>query len=56
MLQNGRHDIGYMYTRGLVQISLFVEDAVKIMVDNGWMEQPPYAAERDKIATDSNNA
>lgn len=49
---NGRHDIGFMYTRALMQISTFVEDAAKIMIENGWMEQVPYAAERDRIAKD----
>ncbi|WP_338452951.1 DUF3231 family protein [Niallia oryzisoli] len=49
---NGRHDIGLMYTRGLIQIASFVEDAAKIMINNGWLEQPPYAAERDKLATE----
>ena len=49
---NGRHDIGLMYTRTLMEISSFVEDAAKIMIENGWLEQPPYAVNRDKIAND----
>jgi hypothetical protein len=49
---NGRHDIGLLYTRSLMQISSFVEDAAKIMIENGWMEQPPYAVNRDKIASE----
>ncbi|MDQ1144045.1 hypothetical protein QE429_000872 [Bacillus sp. SORGH_AS 510] len=47
---NGRHDLGLMYTRTLIQISSFVEDAAKIMIENGWMEHPPYAAARNRIA------
>lgn len=43
---NGRHDIGLMYSRTLMQISSFVEDAAKIMIENGWLEQPPHAAKR----------
>jgi len=46
---SGRHDLGIMYTKGLLQISKFAEDAAKIMIDNGWMEHPPYAAERNKL-------
>lgn len=46
---NGRHDIGLMYSRGLTQIFSFAEDAVKIMIENGWLEQPPYAADRGNI-------
>jgi hypothetical protein len=49
---NGRHDIGLMYTKSLMHITQFVEDAAKIMVENGWMEQPPYAVERNKLAGD----
>jgi hypothetical protein len=49
---NGRHDIELLYTRSLMQITSFVEDAAKIMIENGWMEQPPYAVNRDKIASE----
>ncbi|WP_231512624.1 DUF3231 family protein [Bacillus sp. MB2021] len=28
----------------------FVEDAAKIMIKNGWMEHPPYAAQRDMLS------
>ncbi|MFD0695447.1 DUF3231 family protein [Paenibacillus sp. GCM10027628] len=45
---NGRHDIGLLYAKSLMNISSFVEDAAKIMIENGWMEQPPYAFNRDK--------
>jgi hypothetical protein len=48
---NGRHDLGLLYARSLMQISSFVEDAAKIMVEYGWMEQPPFAVNRDKIAS-----
>ncbi|WP_423798307.1 DUF3231 family protein [Neobacillus sp. SAB-20_R2A] len=47
---NGRHDIGLMYTKSLLRLASFVEDAAEIMVENGWMEQPPYAIERNKLA------
>ncbi|MEH7108306.1 DUF3231 family protein [Bacillus sp. JJ1764] len=40
---NGRHDIGFMYVRSFMSISKFVEDATEIMIENGWMEQPPVA-------------
>ena len=46
----GRHDIGALYARSLMKISSFVEDAAKIIIENGWMEQPPYAVNRNKIA------
>ena len=43
---NGRHDIGLLYTKSLMKIGAFVEDAAKIMIEKGWMEQPPSAAKR----------
>ncbi|WP_281280842.1 DUF3231 family protein [Robertmurraya kyonggiensis] len=49
---NGRHDIGFMYTRSLVNITLFVEDGVKIMINNGWMEQPPEVIDRKKLLSE----
>lgn len=42
---NGRHDIGLMYVKSFMNISKFVEDATEIMIENGWMEQPPEAAD-----------
>ncbi|KRE46335.1 DUF3231 family protein [Paenibacillus sp. Soil724D2] len=49
---NGRHDMGALYAKSLMKISSFVEDAAKILIDNGWMEQPPFAVNRDKIASE----
>lgn len=46
---NGRHDIGLLYTKSLMNISLFVEDAAKIMLENGWFEQPPIAVDRENL-------
>lgn len=48
---NGRRDIGLLYTKGLMHITLFVEDAVKLMIDNGWLEQPPFAVDRGSLNT-----
>ncbi|MET3505911.1 DUF3231 family protein [Halalkalibacter oceani] len=45
---NGRRDIGQVYTKSLMKIYLFVEDATKIMIEKGWMEQPPQAVKRGK--------
>ncbi|WP_338448529.1 DUF3231 family protein [Niallia oryzisoli] len=43
---NGRHDVGYLYTKSFLKIGKFVEDAAKLMIENGWMEHPPIAPER----------
>jgi hypothetical protein len=47
---NGRRDLGAMYSKFSTDIGLYVEDAANIMIDNGWMEQPPKAADRDNLA------
>lgn len=45
-----RHDLGVTYTRLTAEVAAFADDGAKLMIDNGWMEQPPQAADRDKLA------
>jgi len=45
-----RHDLGVAYTRLIAEIAAFSDDAAKIMIENGWMEQPPQAADRNQLA------
>ncbi|MTW86666.1 DUF3231 family protein [Virgibacillus dakarensis] len=47
---NGRRDIGGMYAKFLKDVALYVEDGANIAIDNGWMEQPPKAADRNDLA------
>lgn len=47
---NGRRDIGKMYAEFQMDIGLYVEDATNIMIDHGWMEQPPKAINREDLA------
>ncbi|MGY4759568.1 DUF3231 family protein [Paenibacillus caseinilyticus] len=49
MAVNGRHDIAAAYARLLVEVGNYAEDGVNIMIDNGWMEEPPHAANRDDL-------
>ena len=49
---NGRHDIGILYTKSLMKITAFVQEASKIMIEKGWFEQAPHAADREKLASD----
>lgn len=51
MAVNGRRDIGLMYMKSLSEVSLFVEDGANIMIENGWMEQPPKAIDRENLAS-----
>ncbi|WP_026567090.1 DUF3231 family protein [Bacillus sp. UNC41MFS5] len=48
---NGRHDVGLVYTKSFTKIASFVESAAKIYIEKGWMEQPPHAPEREKLAS-----
>jgi hypothetical protein len=48
---NGRRDIGGMYARFIMDAALYVEDGANIMINQGWMEQPPKAADRDDLAS-----
>lgn len=49
---DGRHDLGILYMKALVKNAAFVQSAAKIMIEKGWFEQPPKAAEREKLASD----
>jgi len=49
---NGRTDIGMLYVKSLLKIQAFVKDAMKIYLEKGWMEQPPMAAMREKLAAE----
>ncbi|WP_163527405.1 DUF3231 family protein [Halobacillus ihumii] len=44
-----RRDLGLAYTRLMADTALYAEDGSNIMIDNGWMEQPPGSVDRDKL-------
>ncbi|PAE24882.1 DUF3231 family protein [Bacillus sp. 7894-2] len=44
---NGRRDVGMVYLKATMKNSHFVQSAAKIMLEKGWFEQPPMAADRD---------
>ncbi|AGK53211.1 DUF3231 family protein [Bacillus sp. 1NLA3E] len=48
---NGRRDIAAMYAHLMMEVGLYVEDGANIMIDRGWMERPPEAADRDNLAS-----
>jgi hypothetical protein len=45
-----RHDLGAIYVRLTAEVSQFAEDGANIMIEYGWLEQPPQAIDRDQIA------
>lgn len=52
MAVNGRHDIGLVFTNALMKNAAFVQDAAKMMIEKGWFEQAPRAADREKLSSD----
>jgi hypothetical protein len=40
-----------MYMRSLAEMLAYVEDGANILIDNGWMEEPPKAADRADLAS-----
>ena len=44
-----RRDIAANYARLSAEIGKFAEDGMNIMIDRGWMERPPQAADREEI-------
>ncbi|MDC3412934.1 DUF3231 family protein [Terrihalobacillus insolitus] len=42
-----RRDLAFHYSRLLMEVGLLSEDGANIMINNGWMEQPPKAADRE---------
>jgi hypothetical protein len=49
---NGRRDIGGMYAKFLIDIRSYVDDGANILIDRGWMEQPPKAVDREQLASE----
>ncbi len=41
-----RRDIDMLYARTLINIGLFVDDGMNILIDKGWLESPPKAHDR----------
>ncbi|UOQ91534.1 DUF3231 family protein [Halobacillus shinanisalinarum] len=50
MAASPRRDLGAMYVRLMAEIGKYAEDGANIMIKNGWMEEPPRAADRDELA------
>jgi len=44
-----RHDLGVMYGRLIGEVTIYSEDGLKILIDNGWFEEPPRAVDRKEL-------
>ncbi|WP_079528198.1 DUF3231 family protein [Halobacillus hunanensis] len=45
-----RRDLGVQYARLIAEIAKFAEDGANLLIKNGWLEEPPRAADRDELA------
>jgi ferritin-like metal-binding protein YciE len=45
-----RRDVAANYTRLLAESAAFVQDGMKMMIENEWMEQPPQSDNRKELA------
>jgi hypothetical protein len=45
-----RHDLGAIYVRLAAEIAKYAGEGLNIMMENAWLEQPPQATDRDKLA------
>src|SRR5699024_11111354 len=50
MSASPRHDLGVTYTRLIAEIAKYSNEGANILIKNGWMEQPPIAADRKNLA------
>jgi hypothetical protein len=50
-----RVDIAVDYGRLMVEIETYVHDGVKMLIKNGWMEEPPLADDRKQLALSGRN-
>ncbi|MEH6908766.1 DUF3231 family protein [Neobacillus drentensis] len=45
-----RRDISAMYANFIIKAGAFGEDGLELMIERGWMEQPPIFEDRDRLA------
>ncbi|HEU5140583.1 MAG TPA: DUF3231 family protein [Bacillales bacterium] len=50
MAVSPRHDLSTTYARLAAEVGDYAADGANIMIDNGWMEEPPQADDRKEIA------
>ncbi|MFT8318168.1 MAG: DUF3231 family protein [Sporolactobacillus sp.] len=48
-----RRDLGLTYMKFISSMSRIAEEGFKLMIDHNWLEQPPMASDRNKIAQHS---
>lgn len=48
-----RQDLALMYGKLIVETADYAKDGLKIMIDNGWLEEPPRYVDRSKLVNTS---
>lgn len=51
MAVSPRHDLAAVYARLILEVGHYAEDGARTMIDFGWLEQPPQAADRRSLVT-----
>ncbi len=46
-----RHDLAAMYARMMAEVGAYADEGAKLIIKYQWMEQPPLAPDRDKLAS-----
>lgn len=44
-----RRDLGAHYARLIAEVGLYAEDGTNMMINNGWLERPPQATDREEL-------
>ncbi|MFD1953029.1 DUF3231 family protein [Paenibacillus thailandensis] len=47
---SARHDVTAAFARFIIEVGNYVEDGANTLIDMGWMEQPPQAADREALS------
>lgn len=50
-----RKDLVLMYSKMIAEIALYAEDGINLLIKNGWLEEPPTAADRKALAEKKGN-
>ena len=49
MASSPRRDLTAIYTRCMAETASYSNDGTNIMIENGWMEEPPRVVDRDEL-------
>jgi Protein of unknown function (DUF3231) len=48
-----RRDLAVKFTKLMTEVGLYAEDGAQLLIKYGWLEQPPMAADREKLKKES---